>query len=167
MIALHTNRKTLFPSLNKLKLLEAKQSNGEVTQAIKKLMIYKGRNGITALHVACLDEEYDIVVFCVEHGSDVNVVAGNEWCLHCDEIIPCAKHGSGSTGYTSLQKVTPISIMFEKAPKFKLDGTPFNGDIEIVKKIRNYLMQNGAKDVSRAIFKVGRGVSCVIWRKHY
>jgi len=167
MIALHTDRKALLPALNKLKMLEAKQSNNEVTLAIKKLVIYKGRNGITALHVACLDEEYDIVVFCVEHGSDVNVVAGNEWCLHCDEIIPCAKHGSGSTGYTKMQKVTPISIMFEKAPKFKLDGTPFDGNVETVKKIRDYLMQHGAKDVSRWIFKSGRGVSCAIWWKHY
>jgi len=125
MIDLHTDDNgSLFYSLEKLRDLESVQHGDEVTVAIKGLMNYRGINGITALHNACFHERCDMVEFCVEHGSDVNLVAG-------------------------MNRVTPISIMFVHLSSSiyqKLDGTPFVRNKNIVKKIRQYLIQHGAKD---------------------
>ncbi|MCL1859149.1 MAG: hypothetical protein FWF92_07930 [Oscillospiraceae bacterium] len=124
MIDLHTDDgKSLFTSLEKLKSIEMKQNNNEVTQAICTLMSYRGINGVTALHNSTFHERFDMVVFCVEHGGDVNLIAG-------------------------MNRVSPISIMFVPIAKTlsKIDGTPFIRNKEIVKQIRQYLMQHGAKD---------------------
>ncbi|MBO4392264.1 MAG: hypothetical protein J5816_03070 [Clostridia bacterium] len=118
---------SLFQSLNTLRRLESTQSpNGEVTAAVRGLMHYRGINGVTALHNATFHELYDFVVYCVEHGSDVNCVAG-------------------------MNMVTPISIMFVPvSPSLsRLDGTPFVRNKYEVKRIRDYLMAHGAFDRHR------------------
>jgi transcription elongation factor Elf1 len=123
MLDLHTgDDHSLFYTIDKLKTLEATQYDNEVTHAVKELMMYRGNDDITVLHAATFNEKYDITVFCVEHGSDVNAL-------------------------TSISKRTPISIMFVPLTENfrKLDGTTFR-DEDIVKMIRSYLLQHGAKD---------------------
>lgn len=121
------NNKSLFESIRNLQKLERTQSqDNEVTNAVRELMSYRGLNGVTVLHNATFHELMDMVVFCVEHGSDVNCVAG-------------------------MNRVTPISIMFVPVSKnlSKLDGTPFVRDKAKVKEIRRYLMSKGARDSFR------------------
>ena len=67
-----------------------------------------------------------MVVYCVEHGSDVNCIAG-------------------------VNRVTPISIMFVpiSSKLTGLDGTPFVHHKAAVKEIRRYLMSCGAMDSFR------------------
>ena len=67
-----------------------------------------------------------MVVYCVEHGSDVNCIAG-------------------------VNRVTPISIMFVPISNklTGLGGTPFVHHKAAVKEIRRYLMSCGAKDSFR------------------
>ena len=118
--------KSLFESLRKLRELENTQNNNEITIAINNLMHYRGINGVTALHNATFHEQFDMVQFCVEHGADVNLIAG-------------------------MNMVSPISIMFVPiSPKLqKIDGTPFIRNKIAVKQIRNYLMSHGANDKFR------------------
>ena len=118
---------SLFQAMNRLIELEKQQSpDGEVTAAIRQLMQYRGKNGVTVLHNATFHELYDMVVYCVQHGSDVNCVAG-------------------------MNRVTPISIMFVPVSSSlsKLDGTPFIRNKYEVKRIRDYLMACGARDQFR------------------
>lgn len=124
---LEDNNKSLFESLRKLQQLEQTQSaNKEVTRAVCELMQFRGMNGVIALHNATFHELMDMVIYCVEHNSDVNCIAG-------------------------MNKVSPISIMFVKiSPTLsKLDGTPFVRNKQKVKEIRKYLMSKGAKDSFR------------------
>ncbi len=121
------DNKSLFQSIKKLQALEKTQGPGkEVTNAICELMQFRGQNGVTVLHNATFHELMDMVVYCVEHKSDVNCIAG-------------------------MNRVSPISIMFVKiSPTLsKLDGTPFIRDKQKVKEIRRYLMSKGAKDSFR------------------
>jgi hypothetical protein len=65
------------------------------------------------------------VVFCVEHGSDVNSIGG-------------------------VNDDTPISILFRSVPSFvttttTINGQPFIRNKENAKAIRNYLQQFGGK----------------------
>ena len=78
-----------FTDLDKLKTYEASYQNrdGSVSRAICELMRYRGMNGITLLHLAAYQVMFDQVVYCVDHQSDVNSIAGSN-------------------------QVTPISIMF-------------------------------------------------------
>lgn len=89
-------------------------------------MHYRGKNGVTALHISTFHEQMDMVVYCVEHGSDVNCIAG-------------------------VNRVTPISIMFVpiSSKLTGLDGTPFVHHKAAVKEIRRYLMSCGARDFFR------------------
>ena len=121
------NNKSLFENIRKLQELERCQSaEREVTKAVCELMQFRGMNGVIALHNATFHELTDMVVYCVEHGSDVNCVAG-------------------------MNRVTPISIMFVSiSPTLsRLDGTPFVRNKQKVKEIRRYLMSKGAKDSFR------------------
>lgn len=121
------HNRSLFESLRKLQQLEQRQSgNQAVTEAIRELIHYRGKNGVTALHISTFHEQMDMVVYCVEHGSDVNCIAG----VNC---------------------VTPISIMFVpiSSKLTGLDGTPFVHHKAAVKEIRRYLMSCGARDSFR------------------
>lgn len=121
------NNRSLFESLRKLQALEQRQGPGrEVTKAVCELMHYRGMNGVTALHNAAFHELMDMTVYCVEHGSDVNCIAG-------------------------MNRVTPISIMFVPISNklSRLDGTPFVRNKAAVKEIRRYLMSCGARDSYR------------------
>lgn len=122
------DNRALFEAMDKLIDLEKKQTGTEVTDAVKKLMWYRGMNGVQVLHNATFHENFPLVQYCVEHGADVNSVAG-------------------------MNRVTPISIMFVPVSKNlqKIDGTPFVRNMKMVKQIRSYLMQNGAKDKFRWI----------------
>lgn len=116
----------LFDALDNIIDMEKINSSEKMKQDIKKLMSYRGKNGVQILHNATFHERLDIVKYCIEHGSDVNSVAG-------------------------MNKVTPISIMFVPISSnlSKLDGTPFVRDKNKVKEIRNYLMNHGARDRAR------------------
>lgn len=121
------NNKSLFESLTRLRNLEQKQSpEGEVTRAVCEFMRFRGKNGVIALHIATFQESMDWTIYCVEHGADINCVAG-------------------------MNMVTPISIMFVPvSPKLsKMDGTPFVRNKMMVKEIRKYLMSRGARDKFR------------------
>lgn len=124
---LKDDNKSLFECLEKLREQEMTQSSQrEVTKAVCELMRFRGMNGVIALHNAAFHELMDMVVYCVEHGSDVNCIAG-------------------------MNRVTPISIMFVpiSSSLHKLDGTPFVRDKKKVREIRRYLMSKGAKDSFR------------------
>lgn len=124
---LQDNNKSLFDSIRRLQEMERKQGPGkEVTKAICELMKFRGMNGVIVLHNATFHELMDMVVYCVEHGSDINCVAG-------------------------MNRVTPISIMFVpiSSSLSKLDGTPFIRNKQKVKEIRKYLMSKGARDCFR------------------
>ena len=125
MVDLDTDdNKSLFESLEMLRAIECAQNGGgEAREAIDRLMQYRGMNGVTALHNATFHERMDLVQFCVEHGSDVNLIAG-------------------------MNRVTPVSIMFVPVAKnlSGIDGTPFTRHKAAVKEIRRYLMQHGAVD---------------------
>jgi hypothetical protein len=145
-IDLQTNdTHSLLYSIEKLKTLEVMQQSSEITQAIRELVAYKEPKGFTALHIVSLFQRYDLVVFCVEHGSDVNAVAKYGWCVSCSVATPCAKHGEIDVGHTTEGSVTPINIMFTSAIKPKFNAK-FNENKEQVNTIRKYLMQQGAKD---------------------
>lgn len=119
--------KSLFESIRKLRELEKVQKNNEVTEAINELMHYTSKKaGVTVLHNATFHEQFDMVKFCVEHGSDVNLVVG-------------------------MNRVSPISIMFVPVSNklHKIDGTPFVRNKKMVKQIRDYLVANGAYDKFR------------------
>ena len=121
------HNRSLFESLRKLQQLEQRQNgNQAVTAAIREFMHYRGKNGVTALHISTFHEQMDMVVYCVEHGSDVNCIAG-------------------------VNRVTPISIMFVpiSSKLTGLDGTPFVHHKAAVKEIRRYLMSCGARDSFR------------------
>ena len=121
------NNRGLLECLQKLQGLEQRQSgNQEVTLAVRELMHYRGKNGIIPLHVATFHERMDMTVYCVQHGSDVNCMAG-------------------------MNRVTPISIMFVPISNklSGLDGTPFVRHKAAVKEIRRYLMSCGAVDSFR------------------
>lgn len=121
------HNRSLFESLRKLQQFEQRQSSNQaVTAAIRELMHYRGKNGVTALHISTFHEQMDMVVYCVEHGSDVNCIAG-------------------------VNRVTPISIMFVpiSSKLTGLDGTPFVHHKAAVKEIRRYLMSCGARDSFR------------------
>lgn len=120
------NNKSLFESLGNLRDMERTQKDNEVTQAICQLMQFRGMNGVIALHNATFHELMDMVEFCVEHGSDVNCIAG-------------------------MNRVSPISIMFVpiSSSLSRLDGTPFIRNKQKVKEIRRYLMSKGATDQFR------------------
>ncbi|MDO4283179.1 MAG: hypothetical protein Q4D02_06030 [Clostridia bacterium] len=120
------NNAALFESLDTIIEMEKVNSSPKMQADIKKLMNYRGKNGVQVLHNATFHEKLDIVKYCVEHGADVNSVAG-------------------------MNQVTPISIMFVPISSnlSKLDGTPFIRDKQKVKAIRDYLLQHGARDKSR------------------
>ena len=121
------HNRNMFESMRKLQLLEQRQNeNRAVTAAINELMHYRGKNGVTALHISAFHEQTDMVKYCVEHGSDVNCVAG-------------------------ANRVTPISIMFVpiSSKLTGLDGTPFVHHKATVKEIRRYLIAHGARDSFR------------------
>ena len=118
------HNRSLFESL---RIREQRQNgNQAVTAAIREFMHYRGKNGVTALHISTFHEQMDMVVYCVEHGSDVNCIAGTN-------------------------RVTPISIMFVpiSSKLTGLDGTPFVHHKAAVKEIRRYLMSCGAKNSFR------------------
>jgi predicted RNA-binding Zn-ribbon protein involved in translation (DUF1610 family) len=117
------DNQSLFDCLERLREMELQSGSAQITAAIDALMQYRGVNGVTPLHNATFHERMDLVQFCVEHHSDVNLVAG----MNC---------------------VTPISIMFVPISRklSKIDGTPFVHNKQAVKQIRKYLMQYGAKD---------------------
>ena len=123
---LNDSNKALFEDLSRLEQLEKTQQGNEVTLAIQQLMYTRGCNGVIALHVATFHEQFRWVQFCVNHGADVNCVAG-------------------------FNRVTPISIMFvpQSAGTTKIDGTPFVRNKAAVKQIRDYLMSVGAQDIKR------------------
>ena len=119
--------KSLFRTIAILRRMETKQSPArEVTNGVRYLMGYRGMNGIIALHSAAYHEQMDLVAYCVEHGADVNCMAG-------------------------MNMVTPISIMFVPVDRDQsgIDGTPFVRHPERVKQIRDYLMAHGARDQKR------------------
>lgn len=120
------DNRALFESLRRLQEMERNQDTDEVTRAVCQLMQFRGKNGVIALHNATFHELLDMVVYCVEHGSDVNCIAG-------------------------MNRVTPISIMFVPvSPELsRLDGTPFVRDEYKVREIRNYLLSRGARDIYR------------------
>lgn len=121
------HNRSLFESLRKLQQLEQRQKgNQAVTAVIREFMHYRGKNGVTALHISTFHEQMDMVVYCVEHGSDVNCIAG-------------------------VNRVTPISIMFVpiSSKLTGLDGTSFVHHKAAVKEIRRYLMFCGARDSFR------------------
>ncbi|MCR5210726.1 MAG: hypothetical protein K6C99_10980 [Lachnospiraceae bacterium] len=121
------DNKSLFETMDILRRLEEQQGpNREVTNEINRLMHFRGAAGVTILHNATFNERMDYVVYCVEHGSDVNLVAG-------------------------MNRVTPISIMFVHVSSSLcgIDGTPFVHHKEKVKEIRRYLMAHGARDTFR------------------
>lgn len=127
MIDLQTDdNNSLFHSLETLRTMESAQVTGEITEAINEFMQYRGCAGLIALHVATFHERFDLVEFCVTHKSDVNCIARTD----------C---------------VSPVSIMFVPIPpgSTKLDDTPFVRNKTEVKRIRQYLMQHGAKDKRR------------------
>lgn len=124
------NNKALFESLEKLEQIEKTSGSEEVRMAIKKLMAYRGANGVIALHNATFHERFDMVRFCVEHGADVNCHAG-------------------------MNNVTPLTIMYvpiDPTTNNKLDGTPFIRNWAAVRQIREYLIANRAID-SRTDFR--------------
>jgi len=144
MIDLQTNNAhSLLYAIEKLKTLETTQQNNEITKAIEELAIYKEPEGFTILHIASLFQRYDLVLFCVEHGSNVNAVAKYGWCEDCSVATPC-KHGKDNMWYSE-KSVTPITVMFSANTKTKFNAT-FNENKESVNAIRKYLMQRGAKD---------------------
>ncbi len=117
----------LFNDLDKLMRIEQTAPNrNEVTLAIRELMSFRGKNGVIALHIATFHERLDYTKYCVEHGSDVNCIAG-------------------------MNRVSPISIMFVPVSpnSSRIDGTPFIRNKAAVREIRNYLMENGAVDIRR------------------
>jgi len=125
MIGLHINPSVFFGALEKLKMLESKQGDSAITNAIGEFMLYRGHEGLTALHFVAFYERSDLVAFCVEHGSDVNAVGG-------------------------VNNDTPVSIMFRSVPSFvtkiaAIDGQLFVRNKRNVKLIRNYLWQCGAR----------------------
>lgn len=120
------DNRSLFETMDKLYELEQKQEGTEVTDAVRKLMGYRGKNGVQVLHNATFHENAGLVEYCVNHGADVNSIAG-------------------------MNRVSPISIMFVPVSSnlSKIDGTPFVRDMKMVKQIRSYLMKHGAKDKFR------------------
>lgn len=143
------DNKSLFESLERLEQLEKTAGSEEMSAAIKKLMAYRGANGVTVLHNAAFHERLDLVKFCVEHGADVNCHAG-------------------------MNNVTPLTIMYvpiDPTTQSKLDGTPFVRNKEAVKQIREYLIANGAIDSKSAfrnlnksarVKKVNKIVYCIL-----
>ncbi len=143
------DNKSLFESLEKLEQIEKTNGSEEMSAAIKKLMAYRGTNGVIALHNAAFHERLDLVKFCVEHGADVNCHAG-------------------------MNNVTPLTIMYvpiDPTTQSKLDGTPFVRNKEAVKQIREYLIANGAIDSkstfrnlnkSAGVKKVNKVVYCIL-----
>lgn len=143
------DNKSLFESLEKLEQIEKTNGSEEMSTAIKKLMAYRGTNGVIALHNAAFHERIDLVKFCVEHGADVNCHAG-------------------------MNNVTPLTIMYvpiDPTTQSKLDGTPFVRNKEAVKQIREYLIANGAIDSkstfrnlnkSAGVKKVNKVVYCIL-----
>ena len=119
--------KNLFSDLEMLQKIEKTDDSPELKEALKELMLYKGKNGITCLHNATFHERYDMVVFCVEHGADVNSRAG-------------------------MNDLSPISIMYYPLQEGaqNLNGTPFVRDMDNVKRIRDYLVEHGAFDDYKA-----------------
>ena len=124
---LQDQNKSFFETMTRLWELDRKQSaQEEVTRAICDLMKFRGKNGVIALHIATFHELMDWTVYFVQHGADVNYVAG-------------------------MNRVTPISIMFVpiSSSLSRLDGTPFIRNKTAVKQIRDYLMRCGAQDIRR------------------
>ncbi|MBQ7173634.1 MAG: zinc ribbon domain-containing protein [Clostridia bacterium] len=125
-----SNDASMFFCLGRLRELEKVQSSErEVTRAVCELMKYRGMNGITVLHNATFHEHFDDVVYCVQHGSDVNCVAG-------------------------MNQVTPITIMYVPlaAGTANLEGTPFVRDKARVEQIRQYLEEHGAGRIQKNFF---------------
>lgn len=117
----------IIMNLNILKEFEEEQEGTEVTDAVRDLMHYTSEAGFTVLHKATFYEQMDAVIYCVEHGADVNREA-------------------------SMERYTPIGMMFKPIdPKeeTKFDGSPLVRDKKMVKQIRSYLMEHGAKDKFR------------------
>ncbi len=143
------DNKSLFESLEKLEQIEKTNGSDEISVAIKKLMAYRGTNGVISLHNAAFHERLDLVKFCVEHGADVNCHAG-------------------------MNNVTPLTILYvpiDPTTQSKLDGTPFVRNKEAVKQIREYLIANGAIDSkstfrnlnkSAGVKKVNKVVYCIL-----
>jgi hypothetical protein len=157
MVDLHTNDiNSMSYSIEKLRVLESTQQGNEVTQAIKELMAYHGMNGITVLHIACFHGKYELVIFCVEHGSDVNAIANfgsismSKLFTEVDiRFIEDAK---------KMDKVTPITIMLLPANLMfpNLNRALFIENKNTIKTIRRYLMQHGAKDRPRMSYDTFR-----------
>jgi len=121
----YSDADSLFKMLKKLQLLEKSQKENEVTDAINELMKCKQNgNGATMLHHATSQERFDMVVFCVEHGSDVNATYG--------------------------AKTSPISVLLTPVQRGSIrdDGIPYRTKNEI-KKIHQYLLENGANERRR------------------
>jgi len=119
----------LFKMLEKLQLFKKTQKENEVTLAIKRLMKRKQNgNGMTILHCAVFYEQFDMIVFCVEHGSDVN-----------------ATYYSGEN-----KPISPLSMISMSMPRgaTRNDGILYRTKSE-VNKIRQYLISHGATDKRR------------------
>lgn len=120
-----------FEDLAKLQEYERSEQNkgGDVTRAICAMMHYRGKNGVTLLHCATYQARYDLVVYCVEHQADVNLIFG-------------------------AKQLTPISIMFlPDNPRYQNPNGSLNlAYRDVIKAIRNYLMAHGAVDVKRKGF---------------
>jgi len=127
-----SDAEALFKMLEKLQLFEKEQKENEVTEAINGLMKYKqAGNGATILHYATNQERFDMVMFCVEHGSDVN-----------------ATYGDGKKFWS------PISIMSTPVSRIsaRADGVPYRTKSEL-EKFRKYLIEHGANDKKKFGFK--------------
>lgn len=127
-IDLSTNdNQKLIESLSWLQKYEAAAKGDDkrnVEEAIKDLMKYQGYSGMIPLHVATFMENYDMTVFCVEHGADVNALTS-----------------------VNSARVTPISIMYVYQPGITRNKSN-------VSKIESYLIEHGAtKDKSLKLGK--------------
>ena len=103
----------------------------EINQAITRLMSYSNRDGKTALHFAVQQEKYDLVVFCVEHGADVN----------CRSSV---KSG----------RLTPVLTTY-----VNIEGT--YRDAEKNEMIRAYLYEHGAVKPKKSEIKDAKSMTVV------
>ena len=117
-----------FDDLTKIQEYEHSEQNkdGSVTRAVCALMHFRGKNGVTLLHLATYHVRYDLVVYCVEHQADVNIVFGGK-------------------------RLTPLGIMFlPDNPEYQnSDGSVNLANKDKIKAIRDYLMAHGAYDLNR------------------
>lgn len=80
MIALKDSTSTqendtlVIDGINELMKCEKRQNTNEVTEAVRELMQFSGYNNCTVLHIVCFRHDYDKMVYCINHGANVNAV---------------------------------------------------------------------------------------------